>query len=513
MMIEQELSALERISTRLQSTSNETLPHILSSLLPKIIPLSNQSSLRAKVVEIITEALRRAKISGCKLNLEVFTSLIQSNQLPFACNIGFAFLDAIADANNIENINEHTVEPFLDALESFPLFSYQSNVTLYYCLIYIDCISTAISNIHHQGRKLILVNRFGEYLLDFMILQYGSVGSNSVGGVQPGLSERRMNRFAIKNKRFESLGLKALKLNCLESLVCDCFAKSYFSVIIPLIGMADADREVSSKSIQIINRLKELPQQNSADRIDGDLSNTLSTAFGLSLTLELDSFVVERSDRIPMRHEVILNVLDYLDKNISRYKGIHHGVVLAITDNIMLPANLDPLLSSWISFICSCLTTFPTLGGNFEFLSFLVNCVETIVQDFTMTSLTKTMSLDASNTAIKLRYNVFNLLHTIITLNPKLASGKYTLLDTLLQIAERDDLSSSTALFAIIDVFKDIIDMTSYANGPTSIKIRLEKLKISEKASCRLLYLQWTQKVYGWNEDALIGMILMSGMQ
>ncbi len=115
MMIEQELSALERISTRLQSTSNETLPLILSSLLPKLIPLSNQSSLRAKVVEIITEALRRAKISGCKLNLEVFTSLIQSNQLPFACNIGFAFLDAIADANNIENINVHTVEPFLDA--------------------------------------------------------------------------------------------------------------------------------------------------------------------------------------------------------------------------------------------------------------------------------------------------------------------------------------------------------------------------------------------------------------
>lgn len=515
--VEQELAALERISSRLQSTANDSLSRVLSSLLPKLIPLANQAPLRTKVVEIITEALRRAKLSGCKLNLEVFTGLIQRDQMPYACNFGFAFLDAICDANNIENVNERTVLPLLHAVESYPLFSYQSNAALYYCLLYITHISTALALIDNDMRKQTLINILGEYLLDFMLLQSVPVESNAVGAVYPGLSERRIARFTFKKKQLQIVGLRTLKLNALESLLTDALSNSYYSTLLPLIGMGDGDREVVSKSIQVMNRLKELPQSPQPTKPKlSVLSNILSTAFGMSIQIESNTF--ERIDRTPLRSEVLINILDILNRNLTSYGAIQPALINAISQSIVSVTNGEELLSHWMEFLLTCLNTFPSLPSqSTELVPSLATTVQKTIEKFAMPSSAVSMSLEQSNAAIKYRGNCFKLLQKLMSIQSNLFSENMNLLAILLEIAERDDLSSGTALFAILDNYKDIFQINHNemrsSEIPPTINNHLTKLRLSNKASCRLLYLHWIHKFCHWHVVVIQAMTDLAGKQ
>ena len=59
--INEELQALDRVHTRLLSTSNEALEKVLETLLPKLILLTNNELLRKKVLEMFSPILRRIK--------------------------------------------------------------------------------------------------------------------------------------------------------------------------------------------------------------------------------------------------------------------------------------------------------------------------------------------------------------------------------------------------------------------------------------------------------------------
>jgi hypothetical protein len=508
--VEQEIAALERILSRLQSTTNESLPRVLSSLLPKLIPLSNQATLRTKVVEVITEALRRTKASGCKLNLEVFTPLIQHNQMPYACNFGFAFLDTVCDANNIENVNEETVLPFLHAVESYPLFSYQSNAVLYYCLLYISPVSKALRMINPIDKRGNLVSILGEYLMDFILLQSVPMESNVVGAVHPGLSDRRMTRFTFKKKQLQVVTLRTLKTNALEALLSDTFAKSCYSSTLPLIGLRDSDREVASKSVQVLNRLKELPLLDSG-KTGQILSGILSSVFGISFNKELNNF--ERIDRTPLRSDVLISILEHLMRNIHLYQGVQPMLLIEISKSVLSLVHADDLCSEWVEFLSICLNSFPSLpSDDAALVPSLAAAVQRLVEKFAMTTSSTAMSLEQSNSLVKYRSNCFNLLQKLFNLQPTLFSNNMDLLAILLEIAERDELSSGTALFAILDYFKDVFDIPSHSfQIPEAINKHLVKLRLSSKASCRLLYLHWIHKFCQWKVEVLEAMTDLSG--
>jgi len=61
MAAQSELDALDRVSERLDSTSNEKLEEVLALLLPKLMPLSNNTFLRPKTLNIFSRVLKRIK--------------------------------------------------------------------------------------------------------------------------------------------------------------------------------------------------------------------------------------------------------------------------------------------------------------------------------------------------------------------------------------------------------------------------------------------------------------------
>jgi hypothetical protein len=85
--VENDLASLQRVLDRLKSTKNENLSAVLSVLLPKLLPLSNQDALRSKALAVISEAMKRVKLCQCPLALSPIISCIRPELLPFAANM------------------------------------------------------------------------------------------------------------------------------------------------------------------------------------------------------------------------------------------------------------------------------------------------------------------------------------------------------------------------------------------------------------------------------------------
>ena len=147
-----DLASLQRVLDRLLSTKSEDLSKVLSLLIPRLLPLLNQNELRATVLKIISEALKRIKSSKCSLDLVGVVELIKPSMLPFACNFAIAFVDAAIDFSitGVKEENEKLAQSLLHSISLFQQFSPQSDSVACHILKVLPAVPAAIDNIKQQ---------------------------------------------------------------------------------------------------------------------------------------------------------------------------------------------------------------------------------------------------------------------------------------------------------------------------------------------------------------------------
>jgi hypothetical protein len=218
------------------------LPQILEKLLPGLLPLANQEELRPQVLLIVCNLNRRIRTLRTQLPCAtLLTKLVQPDLMPFACNITLTLLD-IALLHEDDSRRAECAQAVLNSTAAFyppdqevdkdrdkdkdshghshshshsprKVFSMQLDALLNYSLDLLPFMPAAIASSALSSatllQPLIMPNSinsrlsvalpshplalFWDFLLDLSLAQAPLV-PNTLGSVQPGLSQQRVQR-------------------------------------------------------------------------------------------------------------------------------------------------------------------------------------------------------------------------------------------------------------------------------------------------------------------------------
>lgn len=280
---------LQKLLLRLQETKNDELQNFLSYILPTVIPLTSNESVRNDVVKVITESLRRAKLASIKLPLDIFIGLLKPQFLPFGCNFAIAFLDGLSDINCISEVHAESISRLIQAWVAFDPFSYQSNSIAAYLMKYNTFIPAALQLLQASSASSELVatatDLLFDYFIDILLYPPSAVGNTNVPA---GLSQSRTQRLLLKQKNFNVTTLLTWKLQITE--IVHQLVSSEEGLLLEykvLIGLLSSNDKILLTNNTISNDLqsygKKLINQGKDLYLKSKLSNNHS--FDLSLIL------------------------------------------------------------------------------------------------------------------------------------------------------------------------------------------------------------------------------------
>ncbi len=281
---------LQKLLLRLQETKNDELQNFLSYILPTVIPLTSNESVRNDVVKVITESLRRAKLASIKLPLDIFIGLLKPQFLPFGCNFAIAFLDGLSDINCISEVHAESISRLIQAWVAFDPFSYQSNSIAAYLMKYNTFIPAALQLLQASSASSELVatatDLLFDYFIDILLYPPSAVGNTNVPA---GLSQSRTQRLLLKQKNFNVTTLLTWKLQITE-IVHQLVSSEEGGLLLEykvLIGLLSSNDKILLTNNTISNDLqssgKKLINQSKDLYLKSKLSNNHS--FDLSLIL------------------------------------------------------------------------------------------------------------------------------------------------------------------------------------------------------------------------------------
>ena len=250
-------AALQRIHNRLESTPNEQLEGVLTTLLPKLIPFAQQEALRDKhIIPIFAHVLRRIKLLKTVLPAVALVRLVRPDMMPFGCNFSVAFLDTVAEWLPAEQWLA-CGGALVEGLGAFAPFSAQSNALCHYALFSLSAVADATSSSSSStngtgGARDIL----GDFFLDVAFTQPGLV-KGSAGSIQPGLSVDRVDRLTAKRKEWAASAVKPFKLTLIASLP-KAWLPTECAVAIAIVASCDADPDVATQAAFKMNGARSL---------------------------------------------------------------------------------------------------------------------------------------------------------------------------------------------------------------------------------------------------------------
>jgi len=265
-------AALQRIQNRLESTPNEQLEGVLTTLLPKLIPFAQQEALRDKyIIPIFTHVLRRIKLLRTVLPAAALVQLVRPDMMPFGCNFTVAFLDTVAEWLPAEQW-QACGDPLVGGLGAFAPFSTQSNALCHYALFAVPAVADAClrpltsgsnngttaagAGAGSSGGAVPAREVLGDFLLDVAFTQPGLV-KGSAGSIQPGLSAERVERLTAKRKEWMAAALKPFKLALIASLP-KAWLPTECAVAVAIVASCDADADVATQAAFKMNGARSL---------------------------------------------------------------------------------------------------------------------------------------------------------------------------------------------------------------------------------------------------------------
>jgi hypothetical protein len=341
---------------RIQEAKNIELPTLLSSILPQLIPLTNQENIRSDVIQVLTEALRRIKLSSsppCLLSVDIFIDLLHSSHLPFSVNFSIAFLDSLSERNYLIGFkNVNNIYRLLSNLLTFEIFSYQSNSLCYYLfLIYceveandgsvnIDIYNEALGKFSLSDQKKLLEIMF-DFYIDILLFSFPVVSSTPSSSsstavaatasstiIPSGLSQNRINRIIVKKKIGSTLTAPLLlqwKMKIMM-IVNHLTIRSKYQYLTAFIACSylKENNDIQSSGKRLLNILKDVNSSNDFSKLttDEDFSSDFLVQFCFSFSSSSsssssidDSSNLLFKDRTSLPKDLQLFALDYLKNN------------------------------------------------------------------------------------------------------------------------------------------------------------------------------------------------------
>eukprot|EP01031_Cornospumella_fuschlensis_P036796 gene36796-44637_t len=286
-----DLETLNRILVRLQDAKNEELPTILSALIPKVLPLLNTAGLRDKTMAILTEALKRAKLHGCQLELKVFEDLVGPSSLPFACNFALAFVDSLDSLNQLTGVTHISLSKVLCAIAGHKQHAYQSNILLYFALKHCSVVDDILFNqpqLLATTHQELLKNILSDYYLDFCIADRALLSSPTANVVSYGLGDIRKERLLARKKPFSAKFTSETRILLLETQ----FSSLEIMMSIIVVCHCDSDSTVSTKADWRVNKLRDSGALDNIPR--STFSFLINLFFGTVSGNENPAFVPKR---------------------------------------------------------------------------------------------------------------------------------------------------------------------------------------------------------------------------
>ena len=316
MSIDTELAAIGRIGERLSLASNSDLEALVDKLLPKLLLLSTQDTLKNDVVRIVLELLDRVKLLNIALPSVQLLNLVRPQNRPSCCNLSLEFIHITFTRQNYHK-PEIISDALVEALASFddPFSETFSNLLN----LMLNLVGTTLASLSHRSNIDNTKCMVGDWILDLFFAQNG-LARRGVGSIKAGLSDDRVDRLTIRNQVLRPEELKGFKLTILNSLIQGSIPSSHLFVIC-CVGRCDNDEVISTSSEVTLRKLRNTMSmtQDAAKEV---ILYSLALCIGrkdalLDMDTKYDPFRFGYRSSIPA--EVKVSLLRFLNKDMCQH--------------------------------------------------------------------------------------------------------------------------------------------------------------------------------------------------
>ena len=503
--------------------------------------------IRSKVVEVLSDVMKRLKVvlslSSDPDNIEYYSLLIKdllflvsSDMPPFASNFSILFLDLILGTAATKQCNTSICcEIIFDKLAQFEIFSNQSNSLCNYCLEMMEYLlkpkTTTISN----GGEVL-----GDFLLDLCLISKGIV-KDSLGSIQPGLSEKRVVRIFSRKKNWTKEDLKIVKLAILSNLsyvvlnqdldvkkrniISKNILPIKFLVAIAIVLSSDPDSEVSTQAVFKMNGAVHLFSMNSSDYQEEKSIHT-------DVLIFLFSLVSPSSSRTPLKIELRCTMLRFISKELNKYLfavskqviELVFGNVFQASSNVMMIAACMHLAELFLKNIDNCDSSVRSPSS-----ILLLQCCKKILTDYSTSSL----KICSDDNQLSIRTSCYNIID-ILARNNYCSVDDTELVVLLFQLLDGEDervvarlysalgglrtVHQSTQTILEIYIYINVIIFTdnvgtgiSHLNDRSSLLNLIVGARKSPDPKKRLASVQWSRALFGWQSVTLDTLMALAG--
>ena len=321
-----------------------------------MLSLSNQEILRDEVISIVDLIVTRIKLLNTDLPCINLFQLVR--QPDCCCDLSLRLLSVCLEYEKEQRKKDYGHE-FLASLGSFEdPFSSQSNILCNLSLLLLNSLPfIATSNNYNSSSRPCIV-LFDWFLDIFMVKKEFRKGS--VGSIQAGFSEIRVNRLCWKYDSWSDPMLKLTKRNVMEIISPDLMAYPILLALL-LCGCCDSNTEIAQFSSKKLNLYKNTMDKNKYCPIEViKLLLCLCKRTPKGISDEFWIYEILTSNRSCLRSDIRICILKWVSKEVSELKNNECASLAAeISLSVCLSYQEDisalpfPLQAQFLALLCS----------------------------------------------------------------------------------------------------------------------------------------------------------------
>jgi hypothetical protein len=411
------------------------------------------------------------------INCSGIFPLVSTEFVPFCCNFALVMLDVGLRRVPVD-IKPQYAQLLIQAIERFPLFSSQSNNLMHLVFPLLDDLSSAIVS------SSVSISMLTDWFLDLALIN-NEIAKGMAGSLPPGLSSSRIDRLLMKKDRFTTSDMKTLKLQILrlKSISWIPFP-NYFLLSFAMTCDSDIDvaKEACFKLHAFISQFGDLHQDEKLSMV--------------SYLLTISTSCVSNYGRSPIRDDVIIALLDFIQRNFVFSLGdVVSGLVCQLLKELI------PLKSKlYLSTVLTLLHTTLSRTTDKRTLESVASELSVIISSLIKSSLASSLPVDAYAKLIRrASYRLYAILSAHSTPDISVVVCLFRLMDL-------EDSECVVDVYACLDELrKRFVSQVvlGAVDGSEGVMVALDKCATSSNPKRKLIALSWSRALLGWSPFVL----------
>lgn len=457
-----EINSLQRMHDRILMTPREDFIQVANSLIPKLLKmLSSNPSYLPYVIPIFESCKDTINHLDCSLDLNSLLKLLFDN-IDLSNNFIIEFIDISLRSNErfvIAKGNPIDLTNILNCFNFFPLYTMESNSLAIYVLMNLELIPSI------DKFDTILTNlklNVGEFILDLSLIQ-STVVRDSIGSVQPGLSNDKVNRITCKQSSIPIEAIVRWKyriIDVFDSLISkrnfSIVSEKYLVLVLALL-MNDPNEGISLIAKNKSNCLRELLEVFTS--VDSSLPQRIMEG--------VCELVLGGKERSKLRLHSQISILNWLHREFSKYFVLCHELVSSLCFSLL--SNSSSTLfyeTNLLKLRCITLTNLTVVANILSiedmriFSDKYISAIKFTLQCFVgnMCSSITSVSLDSSDNSIgvSIRQLCYEGILVVAKKLPALIQNDLEIVMTLFRMLDFEDADTGSIIHHCLNVIKEM---------------------------------------------------------